>query len=342
MIKKIWGIIKDISALIGIFGVLITILQIYLGVNATKAVLNTSAVILVSFLLLLFIKLFFDRKVEEVIQKINEHESVRDQKRDVLIKKTLSEYKEDVENSITNLKERQTTALKDILAQANHLLPEQVTSLTFDSLKYIEKNQKRLYTEKCLDSEYVKSFIHLNTSYYAATVFLYKEASGTEQAKLLFAKDFSDDVPSEKNMKPLGGRLPKNGLPEKYLEKIIRYNTGFLGKSYNYCTFKGHEIAYKGMIDDQTKVMKCPITIQLESNIQKDGVPYHLDFIYLVKVKNHINSSLRRNGNLDPDWYSISEVEDAMDKDLFVYESTKRLAKLIINRYKENEIIPQE
>ena len=229
-----------------------------------------------------------------------------------------------------------------VLEPIRQKIPPELTIIVFDSLKYIEENKKKLLEENALDSEFVRSFVHLNTSYYATTVFIIKEKKENDQAKLLFVKDVGDEIKVNKDIKPLGGRLPKNALPEKYLEKIIWENTGIVGNSYKYCTFLEQKSDYKGMIDKTTEVMRYPIAIQLESNIQRDGVPYHLDFIYLIKLKKSSDGGLKRNGNLDPDWYTFSEVQKAVDDERFYYESTKRLAELIMKNYNNKKIAVQD
>lgn len=212
-------------------------------------------------------------------------------------------------------------------------IPPIIASNVIDTLTYLETNKKDLIN-KYKESEYVKSFLHLNISYYAVTVFIIRQAgNGRSEPELLFTRDNAEG----NRYVPLGTRLPKNQIPENFIKGMISEALGIEEKSYCYFTIsdkKDDYQDYSGEINDETKLLKQPIAIQLESNPQRDGVPYHVDFIYLIQLNKGESGSPRKKlkMNLYPEWKTISEIRGMITNDSFRFDSTKKLARLIIDK----------
>ncbi len=231
----------------------------------------------------------------------------------------------------------------DLKNDLREKLPGEITTAAFKSLAYIEDNQKKLITEN--PSKYVKSFIHLNTSYYAVTAFIIRQSGNGRTEELLFVKDTGSEITDGKRYKPLGRRLPKNEIPDKYISEMLWEVLGIKENIYKYFDFSDNKNNYPkyqdraGILDNDTKLLKQPIAIQLESNPQRDGVPHHVDFIYLIQLNKGESGSPEKqiNTNLYTEWKTITEVKKMMDGESFCYENTAKIAQLIIDKIQNGE-----
>lgn len=209
---------------------------------------------------------------------------------------------------------------------------------TIQHIQHHREKFEKFYKNK----HYVDAFKHLNTSHYAATVFMIRERDTKESAEMLFVRDHGDEMKKNKNIKPLGMRMHRNAKPEEFIQQMVEKNTGYKKNDYGYSIFADQKIDLCSLNYDNTEVMKTPIVMQLESNPQRDDISYHVDFIYLLTIKNGKTRELSRRGLLDPDWYPITYIEEEfIGKNRFTFPNTKALTKIIIEKHKSNQIEDQ-
>jgi nucleoside phosphorylase/ADP-ribose pyrophosphatase YjhB (NUDIX family) len=127
--------------------------------------------------------------------------------------------------------------------------------------------------------------------------------------------------PFHKRLIPPGGRLNDGEVPHDAIKRRVLEETGLTAFEFHPCFHRPLRV-----ISELVEDVPGPYSVHMEHRRQRDEVMFHYAFVYICRVPDSANTSLK-DSNYKPQWYTLDEIR-AMPRDTIPFDD-------IIRRYED-------